>query len=118
MRKPAATAGPTRHLSAAEAMARLPGRGGKRFAELFRHGSLQVEIYAPRGRDTQRPHSRDEIYVVLSGSGIYVNGRQRSVFTAGDVLFAAAGERHRFDRFTDDFCTWVLFYGPPGGEQE
>ena len=78
----------------------------------------KVEIYAPRGRDTQRPHSRDEIYVVLSGSGIYVNGRQRSVFTAGDVLLAAAGERHRFDRFTDDFCTWVLFYGPPGGEQE
>jgi uncharacterized protein YjlB len=30
---------------------------------------------------------------------------------AGDVLFAAAGEPHRFVDFSADFSVWVLFYG-------
>jgi hypothetical protein len=24
---------------------------------------------------------------------------------------------HRFEDFTDDFATWVIFYGPEGGER-
>jgi hypothetical protein len=24
--------------------------------------------------------------------------------------------RVRFEDFSDDFATWVIFYGPPGGE--
>ena len=106
-----------RQVAAAEAMKSLPARGGKRFAEVFRHGSMQIEIYAPRGRDTQRPHTRDEVYVVVRGSGVYVNGVQRFAFGPGDVLFAAAGERHHFEGFSADFFTWVLFYGPEGGEK-
>ncbi|HVP66620.1 MAG TPA: cupin domain-containing protein [Anaeromyxobacteraceae bacterium] len=105
-----------RQVSARVAMAMLPVRGGKRFATVFRHGSLQVEIFAPRGRDTQRPHLRDEVYVVVRGSGYYVNGAQRFAFRSGDVLFAAAGEEHHFEEFTEDFFTWVFFYGPDGGE--
>lgn len=106
-----------RQVAAAEAMAKLPARGGKRFVELFRHGSLQLEMYAPRGRDAQRPHGRDEVYVVVRGSGLFVNGTQRFAFTAGDMLFAAAGEVHRFERFSDDLFAWVFFYGPEGGEK-
>ncbi len=106
-----------RHVAASAAMAKLPRAGGRRYETVFRHGSLQVEIFAPRGRDTQRPHDRDEIYAVVRGSGFYVNGTQRFAFRAGDVLFAAAGEVHRFEEFTEDFFTWVLFYGPEGGEK-
>jgi mannose-6-phosphate isomerase-like protein (cupin superfamily) len=106
-----------RQIAVSEASAKIPRAGGKRFAELFRHGSLQVQVYAPRARDTQRPHSHDELYVVMRGSGLFVNGTQRFVFGPGDVLFAAAGEEHRFERFTEDFMTWVFFYGPDGGER-
>lgn len=106
-----------RHVAASAAMAKLPRAGGKRFEGVFRHGSLQVEIFAPRGRDTQRPHDRDELYVVVRGAGSYVNGTQRFAFRAGDVLFAAAGESHWFEDFSEDFFTWVLFYGPEGGEK-
>jgi len=97
-------------------MQQLPTSDGKPFAELFSHGSLSVEIYAPRGRDAQKPHTRDEVYIVAEGSGVFVIGDQRMNFAAGDFLFAAAGEVHRFEDFTDDFYTWVLFYGPEGGE--
>lgn len=105
-----------RQLSLRAAMQQLPSSDGKPFTELFRHGSLCVEIFAPRGRDTQQPHTRDEVYVVAKGSGDFVIGDERVKFSAGDLLFAAAGEAHHFEDFTDDFYTWVLFYGPEGGE--
>ena len=107
---------PARRLTVAEAMTKVPTVEGKRFAPIFEHGSLQVEIYAPRGVDPQSPHDRDEIYVVVSGRGTFVNGSVRLPFTRGDVLFAAAGEVHRFEEFSDDLVVWVFFYGPIGGD--
>ncbi len=100
----------------AEALERLPGPGGQRFAEAFRHGTLQVEVYAPRGSDPQQPHARDEVYVVVAGTGEFVSGETRLPFGPGDFLFAPAGVAHRFEGFGDDFTVWVLFYGPEGGE--
>ncbi len=86
------------------------------FVELFRHGTLNVEYYRPEGVDNQTPHTRDEVYVVASGSGWFVNGDDRHAFEAGEVLFVPAGVVHRFVDFSDDFATWVFFYGPEGGE--
>jgi mannose-6-phosphate isomerase-like protein (cupin superfamily) len=90
--------------------------GSSRFATVFRHGTLEVELYAPRGVDPQTPHDRDEVYVVVSGSGEFFHDGRRDPCAAGDFLFVAAGVEHRFERFTDDFAVWVLFYGPTGGE--
>ena len=101
-----------------EAMSRLPGPGGERFAEVLEHGTLVVEVYAPRGVDAQQPHTRDELYVVMRGSGEFVNGDAREGFGPGDVLFVPAGVRHRFENFTADLAVWVVFYGPEGGERD
>jgi quercetin dioxygenase-like cupin family protein len=38
-------------------------------------------------------------------------------FKEKDVLFVPAGVEHRFDNFTDDFMTWVIFYGQKGGKK-
>ena len=107
-----------RKVTVREAMARLPGADGKRFATVLEHGSLTVEIYAPRGEDLQQPHTRDEAYVVVQGSGEFINGESRQPFGAGDFLFAPAGAEHRFVNFTDDLIVWVIFYGPEGGEAD
>jgi mannose-6-phosphate isomerase-like protein (cupin superfamily) len=103
-------------LSPADALAQLPGPIGERFVGVFRHGSLEVEYYAPRGEDPQDPHTRDEVYVVVSGHGEFVHEGERSTFARGDCLFVAAGVEHRFENFSDDFGAWVFFYGPEGGE--
>jgi len=100
----------------AEALRRVPDPQGKRFAVVLEHGTLSVEIYAPRGTDPQTPHTRDEVYVVASGSGRFVNGGERHPFGPGDALFVSAGVPHRFENFTADAGFWVLFYGPDGGE--
>ena len=106
-----------RHLDAQEAIASLPERAAaQRFREVFRHGTLQVEIYAPRGRDEQTPHTRDEVYVVIRGRGMYTSDAGRTPFGPGDFLFAPAGVEHRFEDFSNDLAVWVLFYGPEGGE--
>lgn len=97
-------------------MARLPSPEGDRFIELFRHGTLAVELYAPRGDDPQTPHTRDEVYVVVQGSGYFRNGGNRHRFAPGDVLFVPAQVPHRFEEFSDDLAVWVFFYGPEGGE--
>lgn len=88
----------------------------KPFTELFSHGSMVVEIYKPEGVDLQTPHTRDELYVIIAGTGFFVNGDSREKFEAGEVLFVPAGVEHRFEEFTEDFSTWVIFYGPEGGE--
>jgi len=94
----------------------IPTPEGKLYAELFRHGTLTVEIYAPKGIDLQQPHTRDELYIVVAGRGWFSIEGQRFQFGPGDAIFAAAGEDHRFEDFTEDLLTWVVFYGPEGGE--
>jgi mannose-6-phosphate isomerase-like protein (cupin superfamily) len=99
-----------------EALARLPGPAGERWATVLEHGTLDIEIYAPRGTDPQKPHTRDEVYVVVQGKGNFRNGPRVGPFGPGDVLFVPAHAEHRFEDFTDDLVVWVIFYGPEGGE--
>ena len=104
------------HIAIADALRKLENVYGVRSVALFEHGSLQVKLYAPRGHDPQTPHSRDELYVIASGSGVFFNGTSRREFKVGDLIFAPAGSEHRFEDFTGDFAVWVMFYGPEGGE--
>lgn len=106
------------HLQLRDCLHRLPGPNGEHFAELFTHGTLSVELYAPHRKDPQPPHNRDEVYVVVGGTGRFLRGDEEVVFEPGDVLFVAAGEVHRFVDFSQDFVAWVFFYGPEGGESQ
>jgi mannose-6-phosphate isomerase-like protein (cupin superfamily) len=94
-----------------EASARLAVEP-KPFITLFERGDFCVELYAPRGVDNQHPHDQDEAYIVASGSGMFRRGEERVPCHPGDFLFAAAGVPHRFEEVTDDFLTWVIFFGP------
>jgi mannose-6-phosphate isomerase-like protein (cupin superfamily) len=102
--------------SLAQGLRQLEGKTGIRSVAMFERGSLLTKVYAPRGTDPQTPHTRDEVYVVMQGSGEFVNGDERAKFAAGDLLFVPAGRAHRFEKFTDDLALWVVFYGPEGGE--
>lgn len=101
-----------------DAAAKLLEKSKGVFTEVFKHGTLVVEFYKPEKKDNQQPHNRDEIYVVATGTGIFYNGTSRWQFKPGDFLFVPAGVEHRFEEFSDDFSTWVFFYGPEGGEKK
>ncbi|HEV2645997.1 MAG TPA: cupin domain-containing protein [Acidobacteriaceae bacterium] len=87
----------------------------EKFIVLFQRGDFSAELYIPGEVDLQQPHQQDEIYIVAEGSGTFLRGEERVLFTRGDFLFAPAGTVHRFEQFTDDFKTWVFFFGPKGG---
>ena len=94
---------------------------GTPFVPALAHGSLSVELFAPGtsqlGRDIQQPHAQDELYVVQRGTSDFWRDGSAVAVQAGDILFVPAGVPHRFENFSPDFVTWVVFYGPSAGEK-
>ncbi len=86
--------------------------------EAFRHGSMSLIFYAPKGKDYQTPHDQDELYIVIKGSGTLEIEGKPTEFAAGDVLFVPAHKRHRFIQFEEGIEMWAVFYGPSGGETD
>ncbi len=93
-------------------------KANEKFVQLLQHGSMKVEYYVPNKVDLQTPHTQDELYIIISGSGKFINGNKTVDFKPHDVLFVPAGTEHRFINFTTDFATWVIFYGEDGGENK
>ena len=99
---------------------------------MMQYGSMEVRWYAPRGVDPQVPHDRDELYVIVSGTGVFIRaeesepfddsavrlrGDERVAVQPGDALFVPAGTEHRFEAMSPDFGAWMIFYGPEGGDK-
>ncbi len=109
---------------ALELFNRLPGPvtpqwpTGERFVKAMAHGTMSVELYAPDWVDPQQPHSQDELYFIQTGSGEFVLQGERCRFEPGAAFFVPAGAAHRFENFSADFSTWVVFWGPQGGESD
>lgn len=105
------------HISFLQALKMGPPPYGNLAVPVFEHGSMVAELYSPNGKDLQKPHTRDEIYVVASGSGEFFNGEKNVEVEEGSFLFVPAGTVHRFENISEDFVVWVFFYGPEGGEK-
>jgi mannose-6-phosphate isomerase-like protein (cupin superfamily) len=106
------------HWTTSDARDLIPASAESRFGQIFSHGTLRLGLYEPRGNDPQHPHDQDEVYIVLAGTGWFVNGETRHPFGPGDALFVPAGVVHRFEDFSGDLSVWVVFYGPAGGEED
>ena len=120
-------------LRATVADARItPNDAGRATALMLAHGSMELRWFVPKEHDSQVPHDRDELYIIVSGTGVFmraveslpfddtslpIQGEERVRFGPGDALFVAAGTEHRFEEFSEDFATWIVFYGPEGGER-
>ena len=91
-------------------------RGDTPFFKGLEHGTMEVELYRPVGKDHQTPHARDELYIIRSGTSDFLRGEDRVSVAVGDAIFVPAQMEHRFVDFSDDFDTWVVFWGPAGGE--
>jgi mannose-6-phosphate isomerase-like protein (cupin superfamily) len=85
------------------------------YINVFNHGDGRFVLFAPHGEDAQTPHTQDEVYIVVSGTGTFRRGDEVVTFAPGDMLFVTAHVPHRFETFSDDFLTWVAFWGPKDG---
>ena len=104
------------HISLSAAARRGPSPPGNLAIPIFSSGTLVVELYEPKGVDTQKPHARDEVYIVARGRGCFLDGEERHAVDVGSFIFVPAGQPHRFEELTEDFAVWVFFYGHERGQ--
>jgi mannose-6-phosphate isomerase-like protein (cupin superfamily) len=92
---------------------RLADAGGG-YEVVHESAGLELGVYvlvAPEP-DRQQPHSDDEIYVVLEGSGVLeVEGREVPVHE-GSAVFVEAGADHRFSAY-EHLSVLVVFERKP-----
>jgi mannose-6-phosphate isomerase-like protein (cupin superfamily) len=105
------------HVTIEDAKRSLTEEVINKFTVLLKHGSMQVEYFAPDKIDSQTPHVQDEIYVIASGKSYFIRNNETIECKQGDILFVPAGMEHRFEQFSENFATWVIFYGKKGGEE-
>jgi len=60
---------------------------------------LGVYVLVAPEPDRQQPHSDDEVYVVLEGSGVLEVEGESVPVREGDAVFVEAGAEHRFTAY-------------------
>ncbi len=81
------------------------------FVKVLEDGNMSIEYFAPKIKDTQTPHTQDELYIIVEGTSDFFRDGESVQCKKGDVLFVPARMEHRFMNFSEDFATWVIFYG-------
>ena len=98
------------------AMAAVKDSDDGLYGILLERGATEIGFYAPKIEDLQKPHDRDEVYIVASGSGRFMQEGEEREFEPGEAIFVPAGAEHRFIDFTDDFSVWVVFFAAEKSE--
>ncbi len=99
------------HASIADSLELLAREKDSLFVTMLQHGNMCLEYYVPLNVDLQKPHKQDELYIITSGTTKFFRNGEMISCKKGDVLFVPALMEHRFINFSDDFATWVIFYG-------
>ena len=94
-----------------ENAANLLQKENARFVQVIKNGKMKVEYFAPQHLDRQHPHSQDELYIIIAGEAEFLRDGETTSCNSGDVIFVPAKMEHRFMNFSEDFATWVIFYG-------
>lgn len=84
------------------------------YQEFLRRTSMSAGIYTlPTGsQDTQEPHNEDELYYVLSGSGVIEVGEEKEAVSPGLAVFVPAHAQHKFSTITKELKVLVIFSAP------
>lgn len=99
----------------AELQSRLAD-SGRVYYEFLRRESMSLGLYElpAGGVDPQRPHTEDEMYVVLRGRARFRVGLDVRSVGPGDVLFVDAGAAHAFEDIAEALSVIVCFAPPEG----
>jgi mannose-1-phosphate guanylyltransferase len=100
------------HVSATEALDSLEEQSSDA-VEVFDKESMTVELarHTAGQAAPKNPHTEDELYHVISGSGkIRVGDRVHSV-EAGDTVFVKQGLEHDFFDIDEELVTLIVFAG-------
>jgi len=86
-------------------------RSKQDYLEFLRVPAFSAGLYtlAAGAIDTQQPHTEDEVYYVISGSGLIRVGSEDRPVEAGTLVYVKANIEHRFHTITEDLRILVIF---------
>jgi len=90
-------------------LSELEEKGSSYFVDFITTKGIQAGVIRlhPGEIDTQEPHSADEVYYVIEGSGFIKLDYKNDPIKQGTFTFVPAGSEHRFHGNTRDL---VIFY--------
>lgn len=91
-------------------VARLEKEGGY-FLDFLKVRDLEagVIVLHPGEEDTQEPHSADELYYIIEGSGFIELGKSKKPVKKGSIIFVPAKMHHRFYGNREDLVVLYMF---------
>ena len=81
------------------------------FLDFLRVRDLQAGIIVlhPGEKDTQEPHSADELYYVIEGSGFIELDKRKRPVKKGSIVFLPANMHHKFYGHKEDLIVLYMF---------
>ena len=91
-------------------VAQLEKEGGY-FLDFLKVRDLEAGIIVlhPREKNTQKPHSADELYYVIEGRGFIELGKGKRPVKKGSILFVPARTDHRFYGNKENLVVLYMF---------
>lgn len=86
---------------------------GKLYLEFLRVPDLSVGLYIlpAGGKDPQLPHSEDEVYYIISGSGYIRVDKEDLPVKAGSIIYVPKMVEHRFHSISEELRI-IVFFAP------
>lgn len=98
------------HVSTADLADQLKAND-KHYLEVMTEESMSVELAHYPNPEAKHPHKEDELYYVISGSGMAQVGDETFTIDEGDVVFVEQGVEHDFFDIEDELITLIVFAG-------
>ncbi|MEF8775591.1 MAG: cupin domain-containing protein [Haloarculaceae archaeon] len=98
------------HVSTEEVITALEEEDAQ-FAEVLGTESVTIEIGKYPTASPKNPHNEDEVYYIVSGSGMIRVGDETYNVETGDVVFVEQGFEHDFFNIDEEITALTIFLG-------
>lgn len=85
--------------------------GDTHYTEVLSEDSMRVELARYPNPAPKHPHKEDELYFLISGSGMVHVGNETYAVEEGDVVFVEQGMEHDFFDIDEEITALVVFTG-------
>ncbi len=98
------------HVSTSELVEQLQ-QEDKHYTEVLSEESMSVELGRYPNPEPKHPHKEDELYFIISGSGMAAVGSEKYAVEEGDVIYVEHGVEHDFFDIEDELTALIIFTG-------
>ena len=98
------------HVSTDELVEQLE-QEDRHYGEVLSEESMSVELARYPNPEPKTPHKEDELYFIISGSGMASVDDETFAIEEGDVVYVEKGVKHDFYDIDDELTALIVFAG-------